>query len=366
MYCDRVNHLERVLRLQGRLQEAPLDAIWIHPAEDFRYLTGLAPISMERLFGLIVPASGKTRLVVPLLSAEECSGVKDCELFTWTDESGPDKAAAAALAGVGSLGLSPSTPLWAYEAVRASSPGIDTRLESSLVSGLRATKDTDEVELLRSASKETDGIADWVSTLDLCGLTESQLVSRLVQRFLQIGMTPSPEPIVSTGPNASMPHYAGGDVPIAHDRPLLLDFGGSVEGYWSDITRMYLPEPLDEEIRRAYETVVEAHQAAFEIAGPGVSCGEVDAAARGVIERAGLGDRFIHRTGHGLGLEMHEVPFITPGDTTELRPGHVFTIEPGVYVSGRFGLRYENVVVVDEEGVESLNESPVYHRLLQV
>jgi Xaa-Pro dipeptidase len=160
-----------------------------------------------------------------------------------------------------------------------------------------------------------------------------------------------------------MPHYSGGPVSIEKNSPLLADFGGGVGGYLSDITRVYLPREADDELKRAYEVVVQANEAAFGKAGPGVTCEEVDRAARSVIENAGLDEYFIHRTGHGLGLEEHEAPYIRAGDKTELRPGHVFTIEPGVYVSGRFGLRYENVVAVTERGVESLNESPAYHWL---
>jgi Xaa-Pro aminopeptidase len=354
---------DRIERLQETMQDTDLDALWVHPAQDFRYLTGLAPIAMERLFGLVIPASGHTRLVVPLLSAEECSEIEGCEFFTWTDEQGPREAGVAALDGFSSLGMSAGTPLWAYETVRSAAPRLEVSVEPSLVSALRVVKDEDELTLMRAASKKTDGIADWIETLEPAGKTEAQVASQVVRRILELGMTPHTGAIVSTGANAAMPHYAGGDVEIASDAPLLVDFGGAVEGYWSDITRMYLPAETDDEVSAAYDVVVEASQAAFQKAGPGVTCGEVDAAARSVIANAGLGDRFIHRTGHGLGLEEHEAPFIRAGDRTELKPGNVFTIEPGVYLSGRFGLRFENVVVVSEQGVESLNESPVHHRL---
>lgn len=363
MYCDGMDHGGRIRRLRRAIDRSSLDGLWIHPGVDFRYLTGLNPIALERLLGLIVPASGPLRLVVPALSAEECSVIDDCEAFTWSDEQGPERATAAALQGIKVLGCPRDMPLWAHEAVRRAAPEVTTRLESSLVGALRAVKDADEIEALRTASKETDGVAGWVSTLDLEGVTESRLASRLVMRFLELGMTPSPEPIVATGANASMPHYTGGDIPIDPDAPLLLDFGGAVDGYWSDITRVYFPERSNDEVRRAYDVVVEAHEAAFGAAGPGVPCEAVDAAARRVIEAAGHGERFIHRTGHGLGLEIHEPPFIRAGESTELRQGHVFTIEPGIYVEGSFGLRYENVVVVTADGVESLNAAPALHRL---
>ena len=353
----------RVKRLQDAVGQAGLDAIWVHPAEDFRYLTGLDPIAMERLLGLVVPASGGIKLVVPLLSAEECSEIEDCELFTWEDEEGPARAAAAALRDVTNLGMSAVTPLWAYDAVGSAAPGVKLSTEPSLVANLREIKDASEIELLRESSKNADEIADWIPTLDLYEMTEAQLAGRIISRILSMGMSADIGAIVSSGANAAMPHYSGGSVAIKQHEPLLTDFGGGVGGYMSDITRVHLPRDCDDEVKRAYEVVVEANEAAFDKAAPGVTCEEVDGAARSIIEQAGLGEYFIHRTGHGLGLEEHEMPYIRSGNKTELKPGHVFTIEPGVYVTGRFGLRYENVVVVTERGVESLNESPAYHWL---
>ena len=355
--------VERVHLLQERIAEGPFDAVWVHPGQDFRYLTGLAPISLERLFGFVVPPRGAARLVVPLLSAEECSAIEKCELFTWTDDEGPAAAVGGSLEGIASLGVSASMPLWALKSIRDAVPGIEAAIEDSYVAALREGKDEGEIDALRTASKATDGVVDWVGTLDLYDLTELELASQIMQRFLQLGMEPGPEPIVSTGANAAMPHYTGGQVRISAADPLLLDIGGRVDGYWSDITRVYFPEPLDDDIRRAYDAVVEAHVAACEAAGPGVPCQEVDRAARAVIERAGLGDGFIHRTGHGLGLEVHEPPYLRAGNRSPLEAGHVVTIEPGVYEVGRFGVRYENVVVVTEDGVDSLNESPHLHRL---
>jgi Xaa-Pro aminopeptidase len=180
-------------------------------------------------------------------------------------------------------------------------------------------------------------------------------------RYLELGYQPTPAPLVASGANASMPHYSGEETPIRRDAPLLLDIGCAVEGYWSDITRVYFPSGLDPEIEKAYEIVCAANDAAFARVEPGVPCQEVDRAARTVIAEAGYGEQFVHRTGHGLGLEMHEAPYIRDGNAQPLEIGHVFSIEPGIYVSGRFGVRYENIVVLSEAGPVSVNDSPRVH-----
>jgi Xaa-Pro aminopeptidase len=154
---------------------------------------------------------------------------------------------------------------------------------------------------------------------------------------------------------------AGTDVAVDTGRLLLLDFGCAVEGYWSDVTRMYFPSDLDSEIEEAYGIVCDAYDAAFSVLEPGVPCKEIDRAAREVIEKAGYGDNFLHRTGHGLGMEVHEPPYLTGTSEQRLEVGHVFSIEPGIYVAGRFGVRYENILYLGEEGPESMNSSPRKH-----
>jgi Xaa-Pro aminopeptidase len=158
-----------------------------------------------------------------------------------------------------------------------------------------------------------------------------------------------------------MPHYVAGDNRIRTDDLLLMDFGCAVDGYWSDITRIYFPRPLTGELGDCYKIVCAAYDAAFEAARPGVACKEVDAAARKVITDAGYGEHFIHRTGHGLGMEVHEPPYLTGTNEQRLEVGHVFSIEPGIYLPGRFGVRFENIVHLGEDGLESMNNSPREH-----
>ena len=358
---DAARRSERLSKLKDKMGESGVELLWVEPSINFLYLTGLEPLSIERLSGLIIPANGDMTLVVPAMLEEETGALGATETYTWTDGEGPERAAGAALANATRLWVQPTLPMWAAETLRRSRPGIDVVMEPGLIAALRRTKDEHEVELLRRSGSLTDEIVEWVGELDLDGMTERQLAGRIRARYLEQGVEGADWALVASGPNASMPHYAGEDVVIAKDQPLLLDFGGRVDGYWSDITRIYFPRDLEPEITEAYEVVCAAADAAFEAVAPGVACSEVDRAARSVIEDAGLGEYFVHRTGHGLGLDVHEDPYIREGNDEPLEVGNVFSIEPGVYVPGRYGLRYENTVYLSDHGPESLNHSPREH-----
>ena len=187
------------------------------------------------------------------------------------------------------------------------------------------------------------------------GVTERELALRLTIRFLEAGAAPYDHYIVATGAHGALPHHVSGDTPIDPARPLLCDFGCTVAGYHSDITRVYLPEGADGEVREALEIVRAAHDAVIAGLEPGLPAHEADKLARDVIGAAGHGERFIHRTGHGVGLEIHEPPYLRPGNPEPLQAGHVFTVEPGIYVPGRFGVRFENLVHLGPDGPELLN-----------
>ena len=355
------HHVRRLGLVQEELREREMEALWVEPSVGLFYLTGLEPLSMERLFGLLVPASGPPRMVVPLLLKDECEHVDVAEQVVWSDDEGPERAAAAAREGVSRLVVQGSLPVWSLRVLEKARPGMEVRQDPGVLSGLREHKEPAEVDLIRRSGVLTDETVSWVGTLDLKNLTERQLSGRIQARYLELGYRPSPFGLISTGPNTAMPHYVGGDVTIRTDQLLLMDFGCAVDGYWSDITRLYFPRDLDGEIQEAYEIVCEAYEAAFAILEPGVSSQEVDRAARSVIENAGYGDAFLHRTGHGLGLEVHEEPYLRDGNEKPLEVGHVFSVEPGIYVHGRFGVRYENIVHLGADGPEPLNLSPRKH-----
>jgi len=353
---------DRLDRLRSALGEAGVEALWIEPSVGLTYLTGLTPVSMERLFGLIVTPRGDLRLVVPELLADESKELPgEAEFFVWDDANGPDRAAAAALDGLDKLVILGSLPSWSWALLGSVRPGIDIAIDDHLLGRLRELKDAQEVDALRRSGAATDETVEWVGTLDLSDMTEAQLAGRIQARYLELGHRPTPEGLIASGPNAAMPHYVAGEDRIRTDRLLLMDFGCAIDGYWSDITRIYFPRPLTGELEDCYRIVCAAHDAAFAAARPGVACKEVDAAARKVITDAGYGERFIHRTGHGLGMEVHEPPYLTGTNEQPLEVGHVFSIEPGIYLPGRFGVRFENIVHLGEDGPESMNNSPREH-----
>jgi Xaa-Pro aminopeptidase len=347
--------------LQEKLRERGAEALWVEPSVGLFYLTGLEPVSMERLFGLLVPAFGAPRMVVPLLLKDECEHVDVAEQVVRGDAQGPQNATTAALEGVSRVLVQGSLPVWSLRLLETAKPDLEVEEDLGVLSGMRERKEPEEVELIRRSGTLTDESVSWVGTLDLQNLTERQLSGKIQARYLERGHRPSPFGLIATGPNTAMPHYVGGEVPIRIDQLLLMDFGCAVDGYWSDITRIYFPRDLDREIEEAYDIVCEAYEAALAILGPGVPCQEVDRVARRVIENAGYGDAFLHRTGHGLGLEVHEEPYLRDGNEKPLEVGHVFSVEPGIYVQGRFGVRYENIVHLGAGGPEPMNLSPRKH-----
>jgi Xaa-Pro dipeptidase len=286
--------------------------------------------------------------------AEPLAGV---DALLWTDAEGPEPALASVLAGVRRLLVGPSLPTGQAFLLRAVRPALELDLDPGMVAALRRRKSRDEIELLAEAGRRADEAVTWIGTLDLDGWSERRLAGELQSRFLLSGAQPY-EPIVASGPNAALPHHETGATPIARDAPLLTDFGCVVDGYYSDITRVHFPATVGAEVEEAWALVLEAYRAAERTAAPGVPAAEVDRAARSVFEAAGVGERFLHRIGHGLGLEVHEPPYLTAANEEPLTVGDVFSIEPGLYFPGRFGLRYENTVALTEDGLRTLNAAP--------
>jgi Xaa-Pro aminopeptidase len=343
-----VRHLERIREALG---EAGADALWIHPAIDFRYLTGLAPIAMERPTALVILGDA-VRVLAPEMLAPELA-LEGAEVTAWSDGDGPEAAIARVLDGVGRCLIEPDLPSGSGFALRAARPGIELALDPGILSGLRVRKGPDELEQLRAAGREADAAMAWVAGAELDGRSERWLALELQMRFLRRGADPY-DYVIAAGANAALPHHATGDTPISADAPLLTDFGCVVGGYYSDMTRVHLPAQGGE-AAEAYAIVRAAHDAVIAGLEPGLPCHEAERLARAVIEEAGYGERFVHRTGHGVGLEIHEEPYLRPGNPAPLEIGHVFSVEPGIYVPGRFGVRYENLVHLGADGPELLN-----------
>lgn len=353
--------LERIGRAAERAREEGLGAILVAPSPDFRYLTGYEPPPLERLTLLVVRADAEPVLLVPALEAPlaRASPVGDAvEIITWLDGEDPYEAAARLLPREGTFAVGDRT--WAAHllGLQGRIPGARFVRASPVLAPLRAVKDPDELELLGRAARGADEAFRRLSAGRLEGRCEEEVAAELGELLLAVGHETVAFTIVASGPNGASPHHEPGGRTIRAGDAVVLDFGGRIGGYCSDLTRTVVVGTPPAGFLEVYEVVREAQEVAFRAVRPGVPAEEVDAAARRVIEAAGYGERFIHRTGHGIGLEEHEEPYIVAGNREPLRVGHCFSIEPGIYLPGEFGVRIEDIVTVTPEGAQRLNHAP--------
>jgi D-alanyl-D-alanine dipeptidase len=349
--------------------EAGLAGLLLTPGPDLMYFTGYAPVAItERITMLVIPVRGDPTMIVPKLErpdAKNASGVAGLQLVDWSDGSDPYEATARLLAGAGRYAISDSA--WAMHLL-----GLQGRLpESSYVSltgglpMLRAVKDAAEVERLAAAGAAADRAYEEILKVRFAGRRETEVAADLAGLLRQFGHSQVDFTVVGSGPNGANPHHEIGERVIEDGDMVVLDFGGLKYGYGSDTTRtVHVGEPTDEE-REVHELVVRAQQAGFEGVQPGIQCQDVDRAARAVVTDAGYGEYFIHRTGHGIGTTTHEPPYMVEGETLPVRPGMCFSIEPGIYLPGRFGVRIEDIVTVTSDGLgRRLNETPHEMRIV--
>jgi Xaa-Pro aminopeptidase len=350
---------ERRARALSAAEETDLAGLLVTPGSDFVYLTGHEADPYERLTLLILAVGRDPVLVVPALErplAEAAPGIEGVEIVDWRDDDDAHEVAARILRA-GRYAISDQT--WAshlLELERATADCLFVPAGRALPL-LRAVKDDLEVELLRAAARAADATFADLVEISFAGRQERAVAEVVRERLLEHGHETADFAIVASGPNGASPHHGAGERTIEAGDAVVLDFGGTREGYYSDITRtVFVGEP-DEEQRTVYEAVRAAQQAAFDAIEPGVPAQDVDRAARAVISGAGYGDRFVHRTGHGIGLDLHEPPYIVEGNETPLRAGMTFSDEPGIYLPGRFGVRIEDQVVVTPSGAERLNDA---------
>ncbi|ELZ85587.1 putative X-Pro dipeptidase [Haloferax elongans ATCC BAA-1513] len=356
----------RTRACQDRLATEDADAAVFFPSRNLLYLAGFDEEPAERHLFLFVPRNGDPVFLVPDLYETQIrteSWVADVR--TWSDDDDP---VAAVRAVASDLELAEGRILvddtmWARftQDLRAVLPDAEFGLASDVVAPLRATKDEAELDALRRAGRAADAAVERVRAMGeaVIGMTETELAAEIERLLADEGGERIPfGPIVGSGPNGAMPHHTDSDRIIESGDPVVLDFGTRVDHYPSDQTRtvVFAGDP-PAEFERVHEVVQEARTAAVEAVEPGVAAGDIDAAAREVIEDAGYGDRFIHRTGHGVGLDVHEEPYIVAGSDRELDVGNVFSVEPGIYLPDEFGVRIEDLVVVTEDGAELLNDT---------
>ncbi|HSO29472.1 MAG TPA: Xaa-Pro peptidase family protein [Candidatus Sulfomarinibacteraceae bacterium] len=366
-------HFERAALAQALLAERGVAGLLVGVGADLRYLTGYAARETERLTMLVLPAVGRPSLVVPRLEAMAAAsspGIRAglADLVPWDETDDAHELVAARLGAVGQVArarLLVSDRLWAMHVLglRRVFPGATLGLASEVLRELRMVKDPDEVALLRLAAHAADRVVARIAAGRLVGRTELDVSREVRDRLVAEGHETAEFAIVASGPNSASPHHDAGERVIRAGEPIVLDIGGSLGGYGSDTTRTLWvtggdaangPTP---EFRALFDLLRDAQAQATSAVRPGVPCERIDAVARGIIAAGGHGPDFIHRVGHGIGLETHEEPYMVAGNAEPLRPGMAFSVEPGIYVAGRHGARIEDIVVCGPDGPDVLNES---------
>ena len=348
----------RMDRARTELAATGADVLLTSVGSDLPYLTGYEATPLERLTMAVIPRGGMPVLVVPELEAprvESRPGVFDVR--PWGETEDP-VAIVADLVGPADRAMI-GDHTWAVFLLALQEAMTGTRFESarSVTEALRVIKEPEEIELLRRAGASADRVAALLADHQFSGMTESQ-ISRDVGAFLETNGTDiATFAIVASGPNGASPHHEPGDRIVGQGDAVVVDFGGKVGGYTSDTTRTFHVGEPSAHYREVHEIVRSAQKAAVAAVRPGVSAESVDAEARRVISDADYGEYFIHRTGHGIGLDTHEDPYLVQGNSQELAPGMAFSIEPGIYLPDEFGVRIEDIVVCTEDGVERLNQS---------
>ncbi len=354
----------RITRLQAELSIDGTDGIILAGTDQMRYLTGWQEGGHERFVGLLIPLVGDPVFLVPAMKAEQARATPAgiANVVGWDDAAGWQEAAKSILdrwAGAKTVLVDDELLSVHLLSLQALFPKLRFAAAGPLMCRLREIKTPDELGAMHRAAVMIDEIyEDCVAQL-YSHMTELEFADMVLGAMRVRGSRPSFPPLICFGPNAARPHHHTGLRTLSPGDVVIVDIGCMVDGYASDITRtVSYCEPSDPDARKIYALVFEAHSAARARAVPGVTAESVDAAARDVIARAGYGEQFLHRTGHGIGLSVHEPPNIVKGCATELQPGMCFSVEPGIYLSGRFGVRIENIVTVTETGVRSLNAEP--------
>jgi Xaa-Pro aminopeptidase len=364
--------VERVGRVRAAMDRRGVDTLLLSVGADLPWLTGYEAMALERLTMLVLPREGEATLVVPRLEAPRV--VERPEVFTlrpWGETEDPVEIVAETAGAPGVVALGDRT--WARFVLdlQARLPAAAFRPAQAVLGPLRAVKDAAEVTALRRAGATVDRVVAAIQAgeVTLVGRTEAEVAAEVHARLLAAGHHRVNFVIVASGPNGASPHHEPGDRRIEAGEGVLFDIGGTVldgdgVGYCSDITRCVHLGPPPPGFRDLYTVLQGAQAQAVAAATVGTPCEDVDGVARRLITEGGYGDEFVHRTGHGIGIEAHEDPYVVAGNCEALLPGHAFSVEPGIYVEGRWGARIEDIVVATPDGPEALNRVP--HDLIEL
>lgn len=361
----------RLARLSALVEERGLAAALIGVGPDLDYLTGYRAMPLERLTMLALVAGEAPVLVVPRLEEPAArAGLRTAvETVTWMETDDPHALVAARVErarGRASATIAVSDRLWSLHLLRlqVSAPAMRWVSATDVLRELRMVKDADEIELLRLAGAAADRVVDQIASGRLVGRTEADVAREVRERLLAEGHEHAEFAIVASGPNSASPHHEASERVIQAGEPIVLDIGGSLGGYASDTTRTLWVTGGDEangpteEFRHLFGVLLAAQQAASRAVRPGLAAETIDRTARDVIDGEGYGENFFHRTGHGIGLEGHEEPYLVAGNDEALAEGMAFSVEPGIYLPGRYGARIEDIVVCGPDGPIVLNNEP--------
>jgi Xaa-Pro aminopeptidase len=355
---------DRLLRARTALEQSSVDGVLITPGPDLQYLIGYDAVPLERITCLVLTSVSEPVLIVPrleLLAAQASPvGALGIEVSTWDEADDPYGLIADALpAGAGAYGV--DDRMWAAKVLglRGAMPHRPQVLAGAVINPLRMRKDADEVTALLQAGAAIDRVHAGIPQILRAGMTEAQAGSLIGELILAEGHTRVDFVIVAAGANGASPHHEVSDHVIAPGEPIVIDIGGTMPGgYRSDSTRVYCIGEPDAQYRRAYGCLQRAQAATVAAVRPGVTIGELDSLPRQILAEEELAEFFIHRTGHGIGLETHEEPYLMMGSDLVVEPGMAFSVEPGFYLPGRYGARIEDIVVCTDDGVVSANNQP--------
>jgi Xaa-Pro aminopeptidase len=358
-YEQRIEAARTVMDARG------IDALCLSVGSDLPYLSGYRAMPLERVTMLIVPREGRAHLVVPGLEAPRVTVPGDAfEVVGWAESDDPIAAIDTYLADAATVAIGDET--WARFVIDLQNANTARTYmgASELMAQLRMHKSPGEIDALRRAARTVDVVVAEMEDVRFSGRTERSISRELIDRTTSLGHDTMEFAIVASGPNGASPHHEPGERVIEHGDAIVVDFGGTQDGYCSDTTRMFVVGTAPYGFDAAFEVLREAQASAVDAVRPGVTAASIDMAARDIITDAGYGDLFIHRLGHGIGMDTHEHPYIIEGNDQILDSGMAFSIEPGIYTPNEWGMRIEDVVAVTDGGVERLNTSDRNYRVV--
>jgi Xaa-Pro dipeptidase len=354
-----IDYEGRIQRCQQEMDRKGYDRLLISTAVNLFYFTGTWVEPGERLLTYILPRTGAPEMIVHRMFQHEVSGIQDVEITFWKDGEDAMDLLAARIAAGETVGIDRNWPSFFLIDLMSRNRDAQWKSAGPVVDALRRIKTPDEIAVLRASAAKADRVMERIARASHFPSTEKALERMLADFFMEEGVDRfSFDPIIGFGEHSAVPHHATSNQMSSAEHAVLIDMGGRYLEYCSDMTRTYYLGEPNERFKEIYSIVLEAQLAATASVKPGVSASDIDRAARSVIEKAGYGEYFTHRTGHGLGIEVHEEPYIHGKNDQVLEEGMVFSIEPGIYIPGEFGVRIEDIVVVTKDGVEVFNQAP--------